>query len=104
MGMSLSPSRILGKDAVLKNGMFAKLTHSGTMVVNGVLVSSYTDDEVRSFVPEHLMHNFKSLLGGYQGIHYLIHRLAYPIRWVHTYLPRQFTAGPFWSPSHSNIN
>lgn len=102
--MSLSPSRILRRESVIKHGMFAKLTHSGTLVVNGVLVSSYTDDEVQSFVPEQLLQNLKDMLGGDQGIHRLIHKLVAPMRWVHTYLPRSLAAGPFWSPSHSNMN
>jgi len=102
--MSLSPSRILRRESVIKHGMFAKLTNSGTLVVNGVLVSSYTDDEVQSFVPEHVLQNLKTRLGGDQGIHRLIHMLVAPVRWAHTYLPRSLAAGPFWSPSSSNMN
>jgi len=102
--MSLSPSRILRRESVIKHGMFAKLTNSGTLVVNGVLVSSYTDDEVQSFVPDHVLQNLKKMLGGDQGIHRLIHKLVAPMRWVHTYLPRSLAAGPFWSPSRSNMN
>lgn len=99
---SLTPSRILGREVVVKNGMYAKLTNSGTLIVNGVLVSSYTDDEVRTFLPEHAAEKLRSLLGGYRGIHYLIHMLAAPIRWAHTYLPSWFVKGPFWSPSVFN--
>jgi len=102
--MSLSPSRILRRESVIKHGMFAKLTNSGTLVVNGVLVSSYTDDEVQRFVPEQVLRNLKTKLGGDQGIHRLIHMLVAPMRWVHTYLPRSLAAGPFWSPSRSNMN
>ena len=102
--MSLSPSRILRRESVIKHGMFAKLTNSGTLVVNGVLVSSYTDDEVQSFVPDHVLQNLKNMLGGDQGIHRLIHKLVAPMRWAHTYLPRSLVAGPFWSPSRSNMN
>merc|ERR1719362_1440305 len=99
----LMPSRIIGKEAVIKNGKYAKLTNSGTLVVNGVVVSSYTDDEVHTFLPEQTVENLKNLLG-YHGIHNLIHKLATPIRWAHTYLPKSLLQGPFWSPTGSNMN
>merc|ERR1719276_789785 len=77
--MSLSPSRIFRLESVIKHGMLAKLTNSGTLVVNGVLVvSSYADDEVQSFVPDHVLQNLKKMLGGDQGIHRLIHKLVAP--------------------------
>merc|ERR1740123_2507188 len=87
MSMSLSPSRILRREVVIKNGMFAKLTNSGTLVVNGVLLSSYTDDEVRTFLPQHAIQKLKNLIG-YRGIHDMIHKLTTPLRWAHIYLPK----------------
>jgi len=99
---SFSPSRILARELIIKDGIFAKLTFSGTLVVNGVLASSYTLDSGGAFIPKEP--KFVSLVKkiGYNGIHSMIHSLALPLRLIHKYAPASWRQNRFWSPYNAN--
>lgn len=80
---SLEPSMLLRAPAiVLKRGMYAPLTHSGSILVNGVYASSYTLDEWRLYTADcpEVLQRAMSQLGGYSGVHRVTHMLALPIR------------------------
>lgn len=58
-------------------------TFGGTLFVDGVLASAYTADEFRSFLSPRVQERILAVLGGHDGVHYLMHALALPLRAVH---------------------
>lgn len=95
-------SEVLSLGTLRKAGMFAKLTYSGELVVNGVVASSYTSDEFEQFLSDE--HKRAAIIQkyGHDGVHKLIHAVAMPIRMFHTYAPQAWRTSKFWSPSDEN--
>jgi len=99
---ALVPSQVLSKTTVTKMGMFAKLTYSGRVLVNGVLASSYTMDEVNTYASADLRAKLIRKLG-YDGVHNMIHKVAFPLRAFHSIAPLAFRNNPFFAPADTNV-
>lgn len=91
----LEASALLGPpEALRKRGAYAPLTYSGTVIVDGVLASSYSFDHVLTYVASaSVARRFVQLLGGYGGVHRMIHALTLPLRAAHALgLPEALSA------------
>lgn len=78
-GRRLQRSRVLSIKTVVEVGIYAPLTFSGNILVNGVLVSSYTIDELRKFAKPYTQQRMIELIG-YSGWNSVMHVLAFPLR------------------------
>lgn len=100
----LMPSRILVKKVIRKDGMFAKLTFSGNMIVNSVLTSSYTTSPLTTFLrndeQRQWVLNFVAGYANYDKIH---HMVMWPLRYLHLYTASWVAANSWWNAEDQNI-
>jgi hypothetical protein len=61
-------------------GLYAPLTFSGSLLVDGVVVSSYTMDEANAFLQPDALRRLIELVGGYNGLNTIMHMLSLPLR------------------------
>lgn len=86
-----SLSKVVAVNQDKKLGMYAPFTFSGTLLVDGVLASSYTSDEFDQMLSRRVQERLLDMLGGHHGVHNLMHVLALPLRLAHyTGLPGFF--------------
>jgi hypothetical protein len=97
---SLRTSRVLSLRTVQKIGMFGPLTWSGTIMVDGVLASSYM--VTAEFVHSAALENFVSYIGGWNNAHSLLHYVFLPMRASHAFLPAHWL-GTWFNPSERNV-
>jgi hypothetical protein len=77
---SMRASRVMGLSRHVKYGLYAPITFSGNIVVDGVLASTYTSDEFETFLPLDARRKLLAVLGGHDGVCRLMHVLAFPLR------------------------
>lgn len=78
----LGPSRVLEIAPVYKTGMFAPLTWSGTVIVDGVLASNYVVTPA-DYIEPAVLSRFTAAIGGWNNIHHLSHFFMLPMRLAH---------------------
>jgi len=78
-----SLSKVVAVNQDKKLGMYAPFTFSGTLLVDGVLASSYTSDEFDQMLSRRVQERLLEMLGGHHGVNHLMHVLALPLRLAH---------------------
>jgi hypothetical protein len=79
-GSSLKKSKVLSVGNVSKVGLYSPLMFSGTVLVDGVLVSSYTADEFHAFLDKNAQEQLLKYVRDFNGINSIMHWLALPLR------------------------
>eukprot|EP00928_Gymnodinium_smaydae_P027881 TRINITY_DN2141_c1_g1_i1.p1 TRINITY_DN2141_c1_g1~~TRINITY_DN2141_c1_g1_i1.p1 ORF type:complete len:636 (+),score=38.25 TRINITY_DN2141_c1_g1_i1:44-1951(+) len=77
---SFTDAVVIAVSKVFKAGLRAPITNSGTVIVDGVLASTYAADLFQSLLSVSTQEKLLRSLGGFSGVHYLMHVLSFPLR------------------------
>jgi len=93
--IKVKPSKVLGIRNVTKLGIYAPFTFGGTLLVDGVLASAYTD-LTWAFLHPQAQERIVTGIGGHDSLNKLMHVLALPLRTAYYFGIPDLVAGiPF---------
>jgi len=87
--------------AVTRTGLYAHVTFSGMLIVDGILLSSYAENAV-DMINYYNRTQLLSTFGGYAGFHSLQHMFTLPLRLAHRFLPASFVDNAIFKPHPGN--
>jgi hypothetical protein len=102
-GWNLVASQILAKELTWKDGMYAKLTFSGNMIVNDALTSSYTTSPLETFLHNDEQRSWLlKVVGGYANYDKIHHLAMWPLRFMHLYVTPWTRGSSWWNAQDRN--